>query len=212
MRDIPISTAPDRIFWDQVRVSFSTSRAWHGIRTVSNKVAWHGLVWHPKRIPKHAFCLWLALRGAHRTRDKLVAAGVLQSAMCAFHCGMPESSDHPFFQCPYSSKVWKEVLRMCNIVRPILPWADELEWMTAQTAGNKFHQTLRKLALAATIYHLWIEMNNRCFNNLFRPHQEIVRKVRQDVSGKLASGKSAQRCEQHHSLCVNWDIPLAEMM
>ncbi|GAV90353.1 zf-RVT domain-containing protein, partial [Cephalotus follicularis] len=117
-------------------------------------------------IPKHAFCLWLALRGAHRTKDKLVTVGVVQSATCAFHCGMTESNDHLFFQCPYSMKVWKEVLGLCNIVRPILPWADEMEWMIAQSTGNKFHQSLRKLALAATIYHLWIQRNNRCFNNL----------------------------------------------
>ncbi|GAV92760.1 zf-RVT domain-containing protein, partial [Cephalotus follicularis] len=103
--DIPISSTPDRIFWDKVGGSFSTSRAWDGIRTVSNKVSWHSLVWHPQKIPKHAFCLWLALRGAHRTRDKLVSIGVVQSAMCTFHCGLLESNDHLFFQCPYSMKV-----------------------------------------------------------------------------------------------------------
>ncbi|GAV72069.1 LOW QUALITY PROTEIN: zf-RVT domain-containing protein, partial [Cephalotus follicularis] len=102
---IPISTAPDRIFWDQVGVSFSSSRAWHGIRTTSNNVAWHGIVWHPKKILKHAFCLWLAIRGALRTRDKLVAVGVLRSVVCVFHCGEPETPGHLFFQCPYSAMV-----------------------------------------------------------------------------------------------------------
>ncbi|GAV92484.1 LOW QUALITY PROTEIN: zf-RVT domain-containing protein, partial [Cephalotus follicularis] len=103
--DIPISSGPDCIFWDRVGAPFSTSRAWLGIRTPSNKVPWHSLVWHPQRIPKHAFCLWLALRGAHRTRDKLLTVGVVQSATCAFHCGLPESYDHLFFQCPFSMKV-----------------------------------------------------------------------------------------------------------
>ncbi|GAV93124.1 zf-RVT domain-containing protein, partial [Cephalotus follicularis] len=208
--DIPTSSGPDSIFWDKVGVSFSTARAWLSIRTTSNKVPWHCLVWHPQRIPKHAFCLWLALRGAHRTRDKLVTVGVVQNATCAFHCGMPESNDHLFFQCPYSMKVWKEVLSLCDIVSPILPWTDEVEWLITMNAGNRFHQSLRKLAFAATVYHIWIERNNRCFNNLFLPYQEIVLKVRKDVSGKLTAGNNAQRCEQHHRLCVSWDIPLAD--
>ncbi|GAV92518.1 LOW QUALITY PROTEIN: zf-RVT domain-containing protein, partial [Cephalotus follicularis] len=157
VKDI-IWEAPDRIFWNQVGVSFSTSRAWNNIRTVSNRVAWHGVVWHPYSIPKHAFSLWLTIRGALRTRDKLVPMGVLSSANCVFHSGEPETHDHLFF-CPYSATVWKEILGLCHIVRPILPWADEVEWMSANATGNQFHQTLRKLALAASVYHLWIERN-----------------------------------------------------
>ncbi|GAV92754.1 zf-RVT domain-containing protein, partial [Cephalotus follicularis] len=105
VNDIPISTYPDTIFWTKVGDSFSTSRAWNAIRTRSNIVGWHELVWHPKRIPKHAFSLWLAIRGAHRTRDKLMAMGVTHSAQCIFHCGVTESIDHLFFQCPFSARV-----------------------------------------------------------------------------------------------------------
>ncbi|GAV92766.1 LOW QUALITY PROTEIN: zf-RVT domain-containing protein, partial [Cephalotus follicularis] len=94
---IPISNAPDRIFWDQVGVSFSTSKAWQGIRKGSSLVDWHNLVWHPRYIPKHAFCLWLTLRRAHRTRDKLVAMGVTHHTSCLFNCGEPETLDHLFF-------------------------------------------------------------------------------------------------------------------
>ncbi|GAV92902.1 zf-RVT domain-containing protein, partial [Cephalotus follicularis] len=183
---IPISTAPDRIFWQQVGISFSTSRAWNCIRTLSNQVAWYSIVWHPYSIPKHAFSLWMAIRGALRTKDKLVAMGVLSNANCVFHCGEPETHEHLFFQCPYSSKVWKEVLSLCQLVRPTLPWANEVDWMCANATGNQFHWTIRKLAFAASVYHLWIERNNRCFRNQFLPYQDIICKVRRDVRDKLA--------------------------
>ncbi|GAV93065.1 zf-RVT domain-containing protein, partial [Cephalotus follicularis] len=165
MQGIPINSAPDRIYWDRVGAPFSTSKAWQGIRPGSSLVAWHRLVWHPKNIPKHAFCLWLTIRGAHRTRDKLVAMGVTQQSSCLFNCGEPETLDHLFFLCPFSSRVWLEVLGLCNIVRPILPWTEEVDWMITHAPGNTFHHSLRKLAMAATVYHLWIERNNRCFNN-----------------------------------------------
>ncbi|GAV92989.1 zf-RVT domain-containing protein, partial [Cephalotus follicularis] len=205
---IPISTNPDTIFWTKVGDSFSTSRAWSAIRTRSNLVGWHQLVWHPKRIPKHAFSLWLAIRGAHRTRDKLMAMGVTHSAQCVFHCGGTESLDHLFFQCPFSASVWRDVLKLCNITRPILSWDDEVQWMTDHARGRKFHHLVRKLALAAAVYHVWRERNRRCFTSRFLPPQDIVLKVRMDVSGKLTTANLAQRNDHHDSLCVNWGVPM----
>ncbi|GAV92419.1 zf-RVT domain-containing protein, partial [Cephalotus follicularis] len=105
VQQIPFSTAPDAIFWGRAGELFTTSKAWHDIRPRSSVVAWHSLVWHPYRIPKHAFILWLALRGAHRTRDKLMATGVIHSASCVFNCGEMETASHLFFMCPYSARV-----------------------------------------------------------------------------------------------------------
>ncbi|GAV77912.1 zf-RVT domain-containing protein, partial [Cephalotus follicularis] len=105
VQDIPVSLAPDCIFWESAGHSFSTNKSWHGIRTRSNEVSWHNLVWFPSRIPKHAFFLWLAIRGAHRTKEKLLAVGVVQMADCVFHCGEGESVEHLFFQCPYTKNI-----------------------------------------------------------------------------------------------------------
>ncbi|GAV61907.1 zf-RVT domain-containing protein [Cephalotus follicularis] len=159
------------------------------------------------RIPKHAFILWLALCRAHKTMDKLVAVGVLQSDLCAFHCGERESLEHLFFQCPFSAFIWKEVLGKCNISRPGLLWWEDVQWMTRHTKGNNFPASLRKLALAAAVYHIWLERKRRCFKNSFLPPQEIVREVGFDVAGKLANSKGIQNSERHNSLCVNWGIP-----
>ncbi|GAV93084.1 zf-RVT domain-containing protein, partial [Cephalotus follicularis] len=206
--DIPTSTNPDTIFWAKVGDSFSTSRAWCAIRTRSNIVECHELVWHPKRIPKHAFSLWLAIRGAHRTRDKLVTMGVTHTALCVFHCGENESAEHLFFQCPFSATVWRDVLKMCNITRPLLAWDNEVRWMTEHARGNSFPHMVRKLAFAATVYHVWLERNRRCFSNRFLLPQDIVHKVSMDVSGKIAIANNAQRNDHHHSLCVNWGVPM----
>ncbi|GAV67089.1 LOW QUALITY PROTEIN: zf-RVT domain-containing protein, partial [Cephalotus follicularis] len=102
--DILVSTNPDHISWGKNGDTFSTNRA-QAIRDRSNVAKWHGVVWHPKRIPKHACSLWLAIRGTHRTRDKLFNWGVTQTAQCVFHCGEIESTELLFFQCPYSTNV-----------------------------------------------------------------------------------------------------------
>ncbi|GAV61082.1 zf-RVT domain-containing protein [Cephalotus follicularis] len=174
-----------------------------GIRTLSNEVSWHNLVWFPSRIPKHAFCLWLAIRGAHRTKEKLLAVGVVQTADCVFHCGKVESVEHLFFQCPYTKNIWMAVFTMCNISRPILPWVEEVLWMTDHSRGHSLPATVRKLALAASVYHIWMERNRRSFKNHFLPVLEIIGKIRQDVGWKLLTGGKIQRSERYQSICIN---------
>ncbi|GAV60148.1 LOW QUALITY PROTEIN: zf-RVT domain-containing protein, partial [Cephalotus follicularis] len=104
MQDIPISNASDCIFWQTDGQAFSTKTAWQAIRTQEDEVNWYRLVWHTLRIPKHAFCLWLTIRGAHKTRDKLLALGIVRSAGCVFNCREIEI-DHMFFACPYTQKL-----------------------------------------------------------------------------------------------------------
>ncbi|GAV92882.1 zf-RVT domain-containing protein [Cephalotus follicularis] len=166
---IPISTEQDRIYWGTRGQDFSTANAWQVIRTPSTEVSWHAIVWHPMRIPKHAFCLWLTLRGAHKTMDKLMAVGVLQSDLCVFNCGDRESMAHLFFLCPFSASIWTEVLRKCNVNRTELQWDEAVAWMIRNSKGDKFPATLRKLAFAATVYHIWLERNRRCFKNCYLP-------------------------------------------
>ncbi|GAV62215.1 LOW QUALITY PROTEIN: zf-RVT domain-containing protein, partial [Cephalotus follicularis] len=105
VQDIPISSTSDSIFWVASGCSFSTKLAWQSMRTRSTEVGWHRLVWHPAMIPKHALCLWLAMRRAHRTRDILLAWGVINSASCVFNCGEVESLDHLYFLCPFSQNI-----------------------------------------------------------------------------------------------------------
>ncbi|GAV79405.1 hypothetical protein CFOL_v3_22870 [Cephalotus follicularis] len=96
------------------------------------------------------------------------------------------------------------VLAMCNISRPILLWIEEIHWMIDHSRGHTFPATVRKLAFAASVYHIWLERNRRSFKNQFLPVLEIIRKIRQDVAWKLLTGGKIQRRERHHSICINW--------
>ncbi|GAV77317.1 zf-RVT domain-containing protein [Cephalotus follicularis] len=179
MQDIPSSNALDCIFWQTDGHAFSTKTAWQAIRTHEDKVNWYRLVWHTLRIPKHAFCLWLMILGAHKTRDKLLALGIVASTGCVFNCGEIESIDYLFFACPYTQNLWQVVLNMCNIHKSILPRPDEVQWMIEHSNGRKFPAFLKKMALGATVYHFW--RNHRIFRNAYLPQQEIIHKIRKDV-------------------------------
>ncbi|GAV86407.1 LOW QUALITY PROTEIN: zf-RVT domain-containing protein, partial [Cephalotus follicularis] len=98
-QDTPVTTSSDCIFWESVGQTFLTKRAWDSIRTLAPSIEWAKLVWHPAGISKHAFCLWLAILGPHRTLDKLSLLGIAPSACCVFNCGDNENEDHLFFAC-----------------------------------------------------------------------------------------------------------------
>ncbi|GAV89881.1 zf-RVT domain-containing protein [Cephalotus follicularis] len=164
--------------------------------------------WHSSCIYKHAFCLWLAIMVAHRTRDKLLLLGIVDSALCPFNCGENESTEHLFFACPFTQQIWMQILNMCNVKRQIAPWSDEIQWMIDHSRGNKFPQTLRKLAFAATIYHVWMERNRRCFKNNFLNPDHIIHKIQGHVAAKLWSQKNpmVQAGEHYLSLGCNWGL------
>ncbi|GAV70349.1 hypothetical protein CFOL_v3_13847, partial [Cephalotus follicularis] len=132
--------------------------------------------------------------------------GITSSACFVFNCGENEQLDHLFFGCPYSKQIWAQILGKFNIIRPILPWAEEIQWMVDHTKGNKFPQALRKLVFGATVYHIWMERNRRIFKNCFLPLQSIIHKVQCDVVGKMAGLNMPfdQVDEHHHSLGTNW--------
>ncbi|GAV92596.1 zf-RVT domain-containing protein, partial [Cephalotus follicularis] len=160
---------------------FSIKRAWESIRASGPLVDWAKLVWHPSRIPNHAFCLWLEILDALKTLTKLSQLGIVQDTCCRFNCGDNETVEHLFFACPYSQGIWIEVLRKCNIIRPILPWAEEISWLVEHTNGNKPPLVLRKIAIGSTVYQIWMERNRRSFKNSFLPPEAIIRKIQSDV-------------------------------
>ena len=69
---IPDISEPDVVRWELDRAGqFTIKSAWNSIRTRKEKVDWYHLIWFPAKIPKTAFCLWLAVKGHLDTQDRL---------------------------------------------------------------------------------------------------------------------------------------------
>ncbi|GAV88622.1 zf-RVT domain-containing protein, partial [Cephalotus follicularis] len=168
---------------------FSTKRAWESIRASAPPVGWAKVVWHPSRIPKHAFCLWMAILDALKTLYKLSQLGILPSACCLFNCDDNESLEHLFFACPYTQHIWIDILSKYNINRKILPWAEEILWFAKHANGKKPPQVFIKLAIGATVYHIWMERSRRSFKNCFLPPESIIHKIQSDVATKMTRHK-----------------------
>jgi len=66
-----------------------------------------------------------------------------------------ESDDHLFFSCRFISRIWKEVMRRCNITSFSVVWDDVRRFGVKEWRKKSMAANICRLALSSTIYNLW---------------------------------------------------------
>ncbi|GJU89779.1 hypothetical protein Tco_1302202 [Tanacetum coccineum] len=174
--------ATDTLVWRKVNdeeVDFSVATAWESIRPRSPSVSWYKLVWYPQNIPRHAILLWLAIKQKLKTQDRLkqwdvgsnVDLTLLRCPLCKLQ---PDTYDHLFFECSFSTQVWnrlKPYVRISNFpssLSRIVIFLDSLATKKSTRA------VIVKQVLAASCYFIWQERNNRLFAQQSRSLYQVL--------------------------------------
>ncbi|XP_057951032.1 uncharacterized protein LOC131145870 [Malania oleifera] len=97
------------------------------------RVPWRKEVWFHGSQPKHAFCLWLTLKGKLRTCDKLV--GVETDQRCTYCNTETESIDHLFFKCNFTGEVWRIIKEWLGLKRSMTTIKAAVKWMHKEAKG-----------------------------------------------------------------------------
>lgn len=86
---------------------FSSKETWHLMREDREECSWFKGVWFSETTPKFAFITWLAMLNRLSTMDRVSwwINGVDQK--CVLCNSSPETRDHMFFDCSYSSEGWE---------------------------------------------------------------------------------------------------------
>ncbi|GKA87243.1 reverse transcriptase zinc-binding domain-containing protein [Tanacetum coccineum] len=152
------------------------------------------------------------MRNSLKTQDKLRQWDVgintdLNLLRCSLCNTQSDSHAHLFFECPYSSKVWKLVRHLADmeLVPPILyDIVDHLQPMAnKKTARSIFG----KLILAASSYFVWLwNRINRCVKNVKRTLEELRDVIMVTVHLKLLSFKFKNSANVI-SLLDHWKMP-----
>ncbi|GKE76352.1 hypothetical protein Tco_1542472 [Tanacetum coccineum] len=72
---------------------------------------------------------------------------------------VPDSHDHLFFECAFSSQVWSKVRVLCGM-DSIPPWLiDVTSFITPISKGKTAVSILSRFVLAASSYYIWLEKN-----------------------------------------------------
>lgn len=153
---------------------FTIKKAYKWLTPEYQKVEWKNLVCTKGLQAKHAFTLWLVILGRQPTADRLLRWNIIIPDMCV---NEKESLNHLLFMCPYSTSVWKSILNWLGIIRRPGIWVDEVEWAQKNIKGRKPMAEVLGYLLAATVYTLWIERNNRRFNACSSQVEVLIRKI-----------------------------------
>ncbi|GJR72494.1 hypothetical protein Tco_0084859 [Tanacetum coccineum] len=119
---------------------------------------------------------------------------------------IPDSHEHLFFVCSFSSQIWHYVRSMADM--DLLP--PTLHQIVTHLAPMAKHRTARsvigRLLLAASAYFIWIERNNRLFKNSRKTPEEIRDCIMVTVRLKLLTFRFKNKA-MVSSLLAKWNMP-----
>jgi hypothetical protein len=102
-----------------------------------------------------------------------------------------ESRDHLFFECSFSSRIWKAGLVRCQVKDPPSVWADVLRIGCNLWKKKALSDTLCRLVLSSTVYNLWRAHNEIKHHGHRKTEEQILKhviwKVRTRILGRESS-------------------------
>ncbi|KAG5533435.1 hypothetical protein RHGRI_027563 [Rhododendron griersonianum] len=190
---VPNPSQFDSVVWLLNAHGFSIKSAWDNIREVKLDVTWWKVVWFKAHIPRWAIIQWLAVHGRLATKDRLQNWGLVPNTLCVLCSASLESHLHLFFMCPYSSYIVGQLLRICGYRRGLISLNQEIDWASRHMTGNGLQQSLYKMVLAASLYHIWLERNKRVFQGSQRDALSLVSVVKADIRSCLSLWRKVKR-------------------
>nr|XP_043613082.1 uncharacterized protein LOC122585046 [Erigeron canadensis] len=192
-------------------IPYSASSVWNTIRIKGPEVGWVNLVWFSRCIPRYSFLLWLVMKKKLKTHDRLkpwdVGSATNLNLVCCSLCktGL-DSHSHLFFECSYSAQVWIGIKHLASLANSSQRWEDILAILLPLSKSNSATSVIARLALAATVYFVWQETNNRMFTNNQRPPEQLIKAIIDTVRLRLVTIKF-KAGEKLKKLLEDWKVP-----
>ncbi|XP_077251953.1 uncharacterized protein LOC143891208 [Tasmannia lanceolata] len=165
---------------------FSSKSAWNAVRLKTAITPWSSTIWFKGAIPKHSIVSWKAIINKLSTTDRLSFLNSGQNRRCILCSTEPETVNHLFFNCGFSSWIWRSILWRIGTQRRLKKnVAEEEQWIRDNFTGEGQRTTALKYGFQPTIYHIWRERNSRLFENKVNHKTQILRHVIQDIKVKI---------------------------
>ncbi|XP_074304751.1 uncharacterized protein LOC141639547 [Silene latifolia] len=155
------------------------------LREPNSKVSWVRAVWNKAVVPKHSFIVVLAMQGKLATIDQLTIRGMHLVNRCVLCKAASEDHQQLFFQCNYSSHVWKHLLDWMGLRGRSMRFKTELHWIAHRRHRRHWKFLWVTSCMTALVYSIWEERNSRIFNNVEHAVEHVIRRVQFLVSVKL---------------------------
>ncbi|KAL5732115.1 hypothetical protein ACHQM5_004769 [Ranunculus cassubicifolius] len=161
-------------------------------------------VWLAQVPSRINFGIWQMVRGRVLTADVLKRRGYHMASRCFLCEEEDESIDHLLLNCKLSRKVWDYFWFNSSRTWPndvgirefVFQWGSE----KFSKAGNLYW----KLICHAILWTLWVERNNRCFEEKKETEDRLISKVK-DLVWNWGLGSPKTKNLRLESLLFNWD-------
>ncbi|GJS29411.1 hypothetical protein Tco_0490031 [Tanacetum coccineum] len=167
--------------------------------------------------PFSVACVWDTIRTRAdlqklKTQDRLrqwdvgpsIDLNLLKCPLCDL---VPDSHDHLFFECSFSSQVLSKVRVLCGMddISPRL--MDVVVCIVPISKGKTVVSILSRIIIAATSYYIWLERNGRLFKKNTSSPDQIVDVIMSTVRLKLVTFKFKKMSTKSRLLLDQWKIP-----
>ncbi|XP_019264507.1 PREDICTED: uncharacterized protein LOC109242131 [Nicotiana attenuata] len=142
------------------------------------RMSWKSLVFQNAARPKAIFNLWLMLHGRLPTKDRIASWGMTIDRSCVLCQGQLETRDHLFLHCSYATELWSRIWKWIQEDQVSYSnWQHHLQWIIKKAKGKSNQANICRLVFTEVSYALWLERNNRIFENRYRHCDSIVREI-----------------------------------
>ncbi|XP_074296953.1 uncharacterized protein LOC141627618 [Silene latifolia] len=154
-------------------------------RQRGNTLSWAKVAWNRALLPKHSVFLVMAMQKKLATIDQLNTRGIYIVNRCIL-CKMDnETHQHLFFQCSYSSMVWRQLLTWLRITNRTVKLSKEMHWIAGRRACKHWKAKWYSSCLGAAVYCLWEERNSRVFSGIEHHYDYVVQRIQYFVKVRL---------------------------
>jgi hypothetical protein len=183
--EIVFSVSDKPIWTASKKGSYVSSDTWETLRCRHPEVEWWSLVWFAYAIPKQAFILWLVMRDSLTTGERLAKWGFSGAVDCLFCRNGLETRNHLFFECSFSSRIWRAGMTRCNVDDPPLLWEDILLLGCNHWKHKTLSAFLCRLVLSSTVYNLWRARNEIKHHGQPKTEEQILKSVFWEVRSRI---------------------------
>ncbi|GJR71446.1 hypothetical protein Tco_0083811 [Tanacetum coccineum] len=155
-------------------------------------------------IPRHAFLMWLVIKGKLNTQDKMV--GWNTSLICPLCESQPDSHTHLFFECSFSDQVWSRMKVLAGLSTASSSISDVVDQIVPISKRRQVRCIIAKLVIAACAYFIWQERNWRLFRLQKRTVAQVIECIKSSVRLKLLSC-SFKMSKTAKDMLTLWQLP-----
>ncbi|GJZ09213.1 hypothetical protein Tco_0543496 [Tanacetum coccineum] len=111
----------------------------------------------------------------------------MENLVCPLCSKSNDSHNHLFFKCEFSTPIWDATKRKMNAANATNEWDQIVQTMGNFKCSNSIWSVLRRIGLAACVYYVWKERNDRIFTQIKKSYQTVLQHIMENIRLHLMS-------------------------